>query len=106
MKAATSYLIGQHDFAFFLRRKSAGKNHIRTVTGIDVWRDGDIVTIRVTGTGFLYNMVRIISGTLIEVGNGQYPPEESKDNPGSLQPRNGRPTAPAQGLTLMGIEFF
>ena len=50
------------------------KTTIRTVTGIEVFRDGDIVTIRVSGTGF-YNMVRIISGTLIEIGNGQYPPE-------------------------------
>ena len=45
------------------------------MTGIEVFREGDMVTIRVSGTGFLYNMVRIISGTLIEIGNGQYPPE-------------------------------
>ena len=61
MKAATSYLIGQHDFASFCGAKAQVKTTIRTVTGIDVWRDGDIVTIRVTGTGFLYNMVRILS---------------------------------------------
>ena len=50
MKAATSYLIGQHDFASFCGAKAQVKTTIRTVTGIDVWRDGDIVTIRVTGT--------------------------------------------------------
>ena len=69
-------------------------------------RDGDIVTIRVTGTGFLYNMVRIISGTLIEVGNGQYPPERVKTILEACNREMAGPTAPAQGLTLMGIEFF
>ena len=106
MKAATSYLIGQHDFASFCGAKAQVKTTIRTVTGIDVWRDGDIVTIRVTGTGFLYNMVRIISGTLIEVGNGQYPPERVKTILEACNREMAGPTAPAQGLTLMGIEFF
>ena len=67
---------------------------------------GDIVTIRVTGTGFLYNMVRIIAGTLIEVGNGQYPPERVKTILEACNRETAGPTAPAQGLTLMGIEFF
>ena len=106
MKAATSYLIGQHDFASFCGAKAQVKTTIRTVTGIDVWRDGDIVTIRVAGTGFLYNMVRIISGTLIEVGNGQYPPERVKTILEACNREMAGPTAPAQGLTLMGIEFF
>ena len=106
MKAATSYLIGQHDFASFCGAKAQVKTTIRTVTGIDVWRDGDIVTIRVTGTGFLYNMVRIIAGTLIEVGNGQYPPERVKTILEACNRETAGPTAPAQGLTLMGIEFF
>ena len=52
---------------------------MRTVTGIEVWKDGDMITIRVSGEGFLYNMVRIIAGTLIQVGNGQYPPERVRD---------------------------
>ena len=106
MKAATSYLIGQHDFASFCGAKAQVKTTIRTVTGIDVWRDGDIVTIRVTGTGFLYNMVRIIAGTLVKIGMGVYPPEKMEE---ILEEKNraaAGPTAPAQGLTLMGIEFF
>ena len=90
----------------FCGAKAQVKTTIRTVTGIDVWRDGDIVTIRVTGTGFLYNMVRIISGTLIEVGNGQYPPERVKTILEACNREMAGPTAPAQGLTLMGIEFF
>ncbi len=78
MREATSYLIGTHDFASFCGAKAQVKTTIRTITGMDVWRDGDMVTIEVRGTGFLYNMVRIISGTLIEVGNGKYPPERVK----------------------------
>ena len=65
-----------------------------------------MVTIRVSGEGFLYNMVRIIAGTLIEVGNGQYPPERVKDILEACDREAAGPTAPAHGLTLMGIEFF
>ncbi|MFR3947325.1 MAG: hypothetical protein ACLTZM_09750 [Ruminococcus sp.] len=82
------------------------KTTIRTVTGIEVFRDGDIVTIRVSGTGFLYNMVRIISGTLIEIGNGQYPPERMQKILDAKDRSAAGPTAPAQGLTTMGIQFF
>ena len=66
MREATSYLIGRHDFASFCGTGAQVKSTVRTITGIDVWRDGDIVTIRVKGEGFLYNMVRIIAGTLIQ----------------------------------------
>lgn len=76
------------------------------MTGIDVWRDGDIVTIRVSGEGFLYNMVRIIAGTLIQVGNGQYPPERVREILNACDRSVSGPTAPAHGLTLMGIEFL
>ena len=64
------------------------------------------MTIRVKGEGFLYNMVRIIAGTLIQVGNGQYPPEKVKIILEACDRSVAGPTAPAQGLTLMGIEFF
>ena len=82
------------------------KSTVRTITGIDVWRDSDIVTIRVKGEGFLYNMVRIIAGTLIQVGNGQYPPERVKKILDACDRSVSGPTAPAHGLTLIGIEFF
>ena len=106
MKEATSYLIGRHDFACFCGSGAQVKTTIRTITSMDVWRDGDMVTIRVSGTGFLYNMVRIISGTLIEIGNGQYPPERMDKILKACDRAAAGPTAPAQGLTLMGIEFF
>ena len=106
MREATSYLIGRHDFASFCGTGAQVKSTVRTITGIDVWRDGDIVTIRVKGEGFLYNMVRIIAGTLIQVGNGQYPPERVKKILDACDRSVSGPTAPAHGLTLIGIEFF
>lgn len=106
MQEATSYLIGTHDFASFCGSGAQVKSTVRTVTGIEVWRDGDIVTIRVRGTGFPYNMVRIISGTLIEIGNGQYPPEKMKDILDAASREAAGPTAPAHGLTLTGIEYY
>ena len=78
------------------------KTTIRTVTGIEVFRDGDIVTIRVSGTGFLYNMVRIISGTLIEIGNGQYPPERMQ----KILDANAKATVPLLGTHSYGDTVF
>ena len=106
MREATSYLIGRHDFASFCGTGAQVKSTVRTLTGIDIWRDGDIVTIQVRGEGFLYNMVRIIAGTLIQVGNGQYPPERVKKILEACDRSVSGPTAPAHGLTLMGIQFF
>ena len=106
MNQAAAYLTGMHDFASFCGSGAQVKTTIRTVTSMDVWRDGDMVTIRISGTGFLYNMVRIISGTLIEIGNGQYPPERMDKILKACDRAVAGPTAPAQGLTLMGIEFF
>lgn len=106
MREATAFLVGQHDFASFCGAKAQVKSTVRIVTAVEVERYADMVTIRVSGRGFLYNMVRIIAGTLIEIGNGQYPPEQIK---AILDARNREcagPTAPACGLTLMGIEFL
>ncbi|MDO4648347.1 MAG: tRNA pseudouridine(38-40) synthase TruA [Eubacteriales bacterium] len=106
MQEATSYFIGTHDFASFCGTGAQVKTTVRTITGMEVFRDGDIVTIRVRGTGFLYNMVRIISGTLIEIGNGQYPPEKVVEILEARSREAAGPTAPARGLTLIGIEYF
>ena len=105
MQEATSYLIGQHDFASFCGAGAQVRSTIRTITAMEVWRDGDIITIQVQGTGFLYNMVRIIAGTLIEIGNGQYPPETIKTILDARSREAAGPTAPAHGLTLVGISY-
>lgn len=70
MKEASKYLIGEHDFTSFASSKSKKKSHVRTINSIDIVQKNDLIEIYVDGDGFLYNMVRIIVGTLIEVGNG------------------------------------
>lgn len=105
MREATSFLIGRHDFASFCGSGAQVKSTIRTITSAMVERDGDIITIRISGTGFLYNMVRIIAGTLIEIGNGQYPPERMKSIVEACDRAAAGPTAPACGLTLIGIRY-
>ena len=105
MREATSYLIGRHDFASFCGSGAQVKTTIRTVTGIEVFRDGDIVTIRVSGTGFLYNMVRIIAGTLIRVGRGFYTPERVKEILEAGERTEAGVTAPPQGLVLVEIRY-
>ena len=106
MREATSYLIGRHDFASFCGTGAQVKSTVRTITGIEVERDGDMITIRISGEGCLFNMVRIIAGTLIQVGNGQYPPEKVRDILNACDRAAAGPTAPAHGLTLMGIQFY
>ena len=114
MQEAGQYLVGTHDFKSFCASKTQAQTTVRTVTGIEVethsLSEGEYpsqkVIIRVTGEGFLYNMVRIISGTLIEIGNGQYPPERMQKILDAKDRSAAGPTAPAQGLTLMGIQFF
>ena len=105
MREAVSYVIGEHDFASFCGAGAQVKSTIRTITAMDVFRDGDIITIQVSGTGFLYNMVRILAGTLIEIGNGQYPPERMGEILKACDREAAGPTAPAHGLTLMGIRY-
>ena len=105
MREATSYLIGRHDFASFCGSGAQVKTTIRTVTGIEVFREGDMVTIRVSGTGFLYNMVRILTGTLLEIGMGKREPESI----GKVFQKNDRNlagfTAPARGLMLVEVFY-
>ena len=106
MQEAASFLIGEHDFASFCGSGAQVKSTVRTITRAEAERDGDMVIITVSGTGFLYNMVRIIAGTLIEIGNGQYPPERMKDILDAREREAAGPTAPARGLTLMCIEYL
>lgn len=105
MRAATSYLIGEHDFASFCGAKAQVKSTVRTIRSIEIDRYEDMITICISGEGFLYNMVRIVAGTLIEIGNGQYPPERMKEILDACDRECAGPTAPAKGLTLLGIQF-
>jgi tRNA pseudouridine38-40 synthase len=105
MRAAARELEGRHDFAAFARDVEPGDETVRTIWAIDVEREGRCVAIYVAGDGFLYNMVRIIAGTLAHVGVGKI---SSADMPGVLasQKRSSSgPTLPARGLALLRVFY-
>ena len=105
MRTAAEYLKGTHDFKGFCSAQTAVKDTVRTIYDLDIRKAGDIITIRVRGNGFLYNMVRIIAGTLAGVGRGYFEPEEVKEMLESKDRTKSGVTAPPQGLTLIGIEY-
>jgi len=105
MQAAANYLTGTHDFKSFCNIRTNTDDTIRTIYSLDVIRDGEEIKIRVSGNGFLYNMVRIIAGTLIRVGRGFYQPEQIKEILDAKERTEAGVTAPPQGLTLVGIEY-
>lgn len=106
MQEAARYLVGEHDFKSFCSIHTQAESTVRTITALDVERSGSVITIRVSGTGFLYNMVRIIAGTLMEVGNGKYPPKRVKEMLAACDRGESGPTAPARGLTLVDYRFL
>ena len=105
MRRGAAYLIGEHDFKSFCATAAVVETTVRTITDIQVERIADEIVIRVSGTGFLYNMVRIIAGTLMEVGRGNYPPEKVQEILEAKDRQAAGPTAPACGLTLVKYEF-
>ncbi len=105
MNEAAKFIEGEHDFTSFCNVESQAVSHVRTVKKVNVRRDGDEVMISVTGTGFLYNMVRIIAGTLIQIGRGKGKPSDIKDMIEKKDRSAAGPTAPANGLFLMKYEF-
>ena len=106
MNEAAKYLIGEHDFISFCAASHQAEETVRTIYGAEVKKnDEDIVTIRLCGSGFLYNMVRIIAGTLLKVGTGEWEPEHVKEVLEARNRKEAGQTAPAKGLTLVGIEY-
>lgn len=127
MNIASKYLYGEHDFKSFCSANAQVESTVRTITGIsvsttnemkvvsaesDAFSDFNIdtdsreIVIRVSGTGFLYNMVRIIAGTLIEVGRGAIMPSEMESILQKKDRNASGPTAPAKGLRLVKYEFL
>lgn len=106
MQEAAKYLEGEHDFKSFCSVKAQVKTTVRTIYSCQVTRDrDDLITVRVTGNGFLYNMVRIIAGTLIKVGAGDISPERIEEILKAKNREAAGPTAPARGLTMIGLEY-
>ena len=105
MRQAGEYLLGEHDFKSFCGAGAQVKTTVRTIHSFSVERENDLITIRITGSGFLYNMVRILAGTLMEIGGGAYPPEKMQDILAARDRKAAGPTAPARGLTLIKIDY-
>lgn len=105
MKAASVHFLGTHDFKTFCANKKMKKSTVRTITSIIIEEKEGIVSIRYTGNGFLYNMVRILTGTLIEVGRGMRNPGEMKTVIEAMDRGAAGFTAPAQGLFLVEVSY-
>ena len=109
MNRAAAYLVGEHDFKSFCSVDTQAQTTVRRVDCVEVretLQPGREIVIRVAGRGFLYHMVRIIAGTLMEVGRGNIPPESVQDILAACDRQKAGPTAPACGLTLVGCEFL
>lgn len=133
MREAAAYLVGEHDFKSFCCVRTDVESTVRQVTGIEVFEekhgliddglfksadykrareadpdyfDPTMLVIRVSGTGFLYNMVRIITGTLVAVGRHSIKPSDVKTMLEACDRTSAKETAPAQGLTLMNIAYL
>jgi len=104
MRAAATHLVGEHDFAAF-ESKQDGTPSVRTVTRLDVEVDGPRIAFVISANGFVYNMVRAIAGTLIEVGLGKRPPDSVAEVLASRDRSAAGPTAPPQGLCLMEVVY-
>jgi tRNA pseudouridine38-40 synthase len=105
MNEGVKYLIGEHDFKSFKASGTSSKSSVREIYDAKVWREGDLIHIELTGNGFLYNMIRIIAGTLIEVGEGAIEPAEVKAILEAKDRSKAGKTVSPSGLCLMGVEY-
>ena len=105
MKKAIKFFEGEHDFKGFKASGTSSKSSIREIYKTSIKKDGDRIIIELTGNGFLYNMVRIIVGTLVEVGLGKIKPEEIQDIINSGDRTRAGKTLPPQGLYLVKVEY-
>lgn len=105
MNKAIQYFIGEHDFKAFKASGTSSKSSVRIIYEAKVWREDNRVYIQLTGNGFLYNMIRIIAGTLIEVGEKKIKPEKIKEIIQSRNREMAGKTMPACGLCLMNVEY-
>lgn len=105
MRAGAMYLIGEHDFKSFCTARGQAEETVRTIYSLDIEKTGDLITIRIKGSGFLYNMVRIIAGTLMKVGMGVYPPSHVEEILDARDRNAAGPKAAARGLTLISLDY-
>ena len=106
MQEAVKYFEGEHDFKAFKASGTSSKSSVRTIYKAEVKQMPDQrIWIELTGNGFLYNMVRIIAGTLVEVGLGKIKPEEITEIINSRKRENAGKTLPPEGLYLVNVDY-
>ena len=105
MEKALKYFEGEHDFKAFKASGTSSKNSVRTIYKTNIYKENNRIYIELTGNGFLYNMVRIIVGTLVEVGLGKIEPEKIQDIIKSKKRENAGKTLPPNGLYLVNVEY-
>ena len=105
MKECANLLVGEHDFKAFSASGTAVKSTVRTIKELSIIQTGEDISFTVTGTGFLYNMVRIIVGTLIKAGRGDITKPDIENMLNSGERSLGGDTMPAKGLTLVGVSY-
>ncbi len=105
MRRAARYLEGEHDFKSFCQTGAQVESTVRRIYSLELEEQGAELVLRICGNGFLYNMVRIIAGTLMEVGRGKRRPEDMEGILAACDRQAAGPTAPAHGLTLVKYEF-
>ena len=105
MRSAAAHFVGYHDFAAFMSEGSDIKDTHRTVKYLEISRDGDMIDIRIAADGFLYNMVRIIVGTLCDVAAGRIAPDGIPEIIASCDRSRAGITAPPEGLYLNRVVY-
>ncbi len=105
MKKEAKVLIGRHDFRSFQAADRIERSSVRTIKRLDIKKSGGLIKITVEADGFLYNMVRNIAGTLIEIGRGKFKPGSTVKILKAKNRKLAGPTAPAKGLCLMEVKY-
>ena len=105
MKKAAGYFLGEHDFSAFCAANTTVEDKVRTIYSLNVQDELPLITITVEGNGFLYNMVRIIAGTLVDAGLGKLKPEQIEEILQSKQREQASATLPACGLILKEVKY-
>ena len=105
MQEAVKYFEGEHDFKAFKASGTSSKSSVRTIYKAEVYKEGDRIFIELTGNGFLYNMVRIIAGTLVDVGIGKIKPDEIPEIIKIKKRENAGKTLPPNGLYLLKVMY-
>jgi tRNA pseudouridine38-40 synthase len=105
MRKASEVLVGSHDFQSFMNSRNSDKSSVRTINYLNILENAGLIEIEVNGNGFLWNMVRVIAGTLIEVGKGNLKPIDVEKILNEKKRLEAAPLAQAKGLFLRDVQY-